>query len=276
MIKNNRVALLYDFDCTLSDGFMQENKLAKDLGFSSAIEFFLACDARFQDGDLDMCLGHLLGTIEFAKEKGIDITKEYLQSCGKNITFYKGVTEWFDKINAVGKKLGLEVEHYVISSGVREIIEGSAIADKFKRIYGCFYLYRDGKAIWPSQVANYTTKTQYIHRVRKGAIDNLASLIEVNKKMTEDEMLPFKNMIYLGDSQTDIPSFKTVKVGGGLSICVYDEKNEHTREVAQECFIEGRVNYFAPADYSENRELFQLIKNYLENIAGKEIEDTVE
>lgn len=273
-MNRNKVVLLYDFDCTLARGYMQEPKLAKDLGFDSALDFFIKCDTEFNKGDLDMCLGHMLGTIVFAKRQGFDITEEYLRSCGKGIDFYSGITEWFDKINAIGNKLGLDVEHYVISSGVKEIIDGSAIADKFKRIYGCSFHYDDeGRAIWPCQVANYTTKTQYIHRIRKGAIDNLASLIEVNKKMPESEMLPFRNMIYLGDSQTDIPSFKTVKVGGGLSICVYDEDNEKAREVAQECFIEGRVNYFAPADYTEDKQLFQLIKNYLENIAGVEIED---
>ena len=269
----NRVALFYDFDCTLSRGFMQEGKLSKDLGFNNALEFFKACDDRYADTDFDMCLCNMLGTLEFAREHGVKLTREYLRKCGENIDFYDGVTEWFDKINAVGKSLGLEVEHYIISSGLKEIVEGSKIADKFKRIYGCNYYYRDGEAIWPCQVANYTTKTQFIYRVRKGAIDNLGSLIEVNKKMADSDVMSFKNMIYLGDSQTDIPSFKTVKSGGGLSICVYDEDSVHAREVAQECFIEGRVNYFAPANYLENRELFQLIKNYLEHIAGKEIED---
>lgn len=274
-MNKNRVVLLYDFDCTLAKGYMQEGKLAKDLGFGDAFEFFKSCDVEFNTcGDLDMCLGHMLGTIVYAKRQGFDVTKEYLRECGRGVTFYTGIDEWFDKVNAVGKVLGLEIEHYIISSGIKEIIEGSKYADKFKRIYGCSFHYDEqGRAIWPCQVANYTTKTQYIHRIRKGAIDNLASLIEVNKKMAESEMLPFKNMIYLGDSQTDIPSFKTVKVGGGLSICVYDEENEHAREVAQECFIEGRVNYFAPADYREDKQLFQLIKNYLENIAGVELED---
>lgn len=269
----SRVALLYDFDLTLSKGFMQEYKLAHDLGFDNAIDFFRACDTTFVDNDIDMCLSSMLGVLEFAKDKGINVTREYLQSCGKDIEFFDGVAEWFDKINAVGKKLGLKVEHYIISSGMKEIIEGSAIADKFERIFACMYYYKDGLAIWPSQVSNYTIKTQFIHRIRKGAVDNLSSSTEVNKKMDDNDKMAFKNMIYLGDSQTDIPSFKTVKVGGGLSICVYDENNLHSREVAQECFIEGRVNYFAPANYTEDRELFQLIKNYLESIAGKELKD---
>lgn len=268
----SRVALLYDFDLTLSKGFMQEYKLAGDLGFDSAFDFFRACDNTFVDHDIDMCLSSMLGVIRFAKERGFDVTREYLQSCGKNIEFFDGVTEWFDKINAIGEKLGLKVEHYVISSGQKEIIEGSPIADKFKRIYACMYYYQDGVAVWPSQVTNYTTKTQFIHRIRKGAIDNLSSSVEVNKKMADEEKMSFRNMIYLGDSQTDIPSFKTVKVGGGLSICVYDERSAHSRDVAQECFIEGRVNFFTPANYTEEGELFHLIKNNLESIAGKELD----
>ncbi len=263
---------MYDFDCTLARGYMQDYGLAKDLGFESGIDFFKACDKEFNNEDLDICLGHMLGTIVFAKKHGLKITEEYLNSCGKGIQFYDGVLEWFDKVNDIGKKLGLTIEHYIVSSGIKEIIDGSLIADKCKRVFGCSFVYKDGEAIWPCQIANYTVKTQFIHRVRKGAINKLSSLIEINKKMSEDEMLSFKNMIYLGDSQTDIPSFKTVKEGGGLSICVYDEASASAREVAQECFIEGRVNYFAPANYTENREVYQLIKNYLESIAGKELD----
>ena len=153
-MNRNKVVLLYDFDCTLARGYMQEPKLAKDLGFDSALDFFIKCDTEFNKGDLDMCLGHMLGTIVFAKRQGFDITEEYLRSCGKGIDFYSGITEWFDKINAIGNKLGLDVEHYVISSGVKEIIDGSAIADKFKRIYGCSFHYDDeatGNELVPKQ-----------------------------------------------------------------------------------------------------------------------------
>ena len=152
--------------------------------------------------------------------------------------------------------------------------EGDTIDDymttygnNFKRIYANFYAYKEGVAFWPSQVVNYTSKTQYIYRVRKNVLDNLSELDKINEKMSVDEVLPFKNIIYLGDSETDIPSFKVVKNSGGLSICVYDKDSPKARKVAQKCFIEGRVNFFTAADYSEGSDLYNLIKDYIESIA---------
>ena len=262
-----RIALLYDFDYTLAKGYMQQYGIMQDMGYDDVYKFFDANEKLAIDTEMDMCLSLMCGIIEHAKIQGKSVTKEYLQSFGKDIVYYDGVKEWFDKINEIGRNLGYEIEHYIVSSGLKEIIEGSEIAHNFKRIYANFYAYKDGIAFWPSQVVNYTSKTQYIYRVRKNVLDNLSDLGKINEKMANDEVLPFKNIIYLGDSETDIPSFKVVKNSGGLSVCVYDKDSPKARKVAQKCFIEGRVNFFTSADYTEGSDLYHLIKDYIESIA---------
>lgn len=262
-----RIAILYDFDYTLSKGYMQEFGLMQQLGYDNINNFFKSCEEVLNDKDMDLCLSMMAGILFQAKEKGEVVTREYLQTLGKNVIYFKGVEEWFDKINNVGKSLGYEIEHYVVSSGMKEIIEGTTIAKHLKRIYSNFFAYKDGVAVWPSQVVNYSSKIQYIYRVRKNVLDNLSCLKEVNEKMPDSKVLPFKNIIYLGDSETDIPSFKVVKNSGGLSVCVYNEEDEKSRNTAEKCYIEGRVNEFKPANYLEGSELFELIKNYITNIA---------
>jgi len=265
-----RIALLYDFDNTLSKGFMQEFGLMQDQGYDDIIKYFKKCEEIFNNPDVDMCLSLMGGVLQMAKENNSKVTQEYLRSFGKDIQYYPGVEEWFEKINAIGRENGYEIEHYIISSGLKEIVEGSRIYHNLKRVYANFYCYdENGEAYWPCQVVNYTSKTQYIYRVRKNVLDSLGSLNEINAKMKDEDVLPFENIIYLGDSQTDIPSFKVVKNSGGLSICVYDPNISHTKEVAHKCFVEGRVNYFLPADYTEGSELYELIKSYILKIMKK-------
>ena len=266
-----RIALLYDFDYTLSKGFMQEFGLMQDHGYDDVFKYFKNCENIFANRDIDMCLSMMGGVLRMAKDKNRKVTREYLQSFGKDIRYYPGVENWFEKINAIGKSYGYEIEHYIISSGLKEIVEGSSIYPNLKRVYANFYCYDDnGEAYWPCQVVNYTSKTQYIFRVRKNALDDLSSLGKINAKMKDEELLPFENILYLGDSQTDIPSFKVVKNSGGVSICVYDPDNEETKAIAHKCFVEGRVNYYLPADYSEGSELYETIKSYIENIMQKD------
>ena len=261
-----RIAILYDFDYTLAKGYMHEYGLMQDFGYTSAKDFFVANEKLAIDTEMDMCLSLMCGILEHAKLQGKDVTREYFRNFGKDVKYYAGVEEWFAKINEIGKAHGYEVEHYIVSSGLKEVIEGTSIANNFKRIYANFYAYKDGIAFWPSQVVNYTSKTQYIYRVRKNVLDHLRELDKINEKMSDEDVLPFKNIIYMGDSETDIPSFKVVKNSGGLSVCVYDKANAKARKVAQKCFIEGRVNYFTPADYSEGSDLFNFIKDYIESI----------
>lgn len=264
-----RIALLYDFDYTLAPNYMHSYGLMQEFGFNDCKEFFKENDKLAIDPNMDMCLSLMCGILEQAKRDNKIVTKEFLNNCGKNIQYYEGVTEWFDKINKIGAKYGYVVEHFIISSGLKELLDGSSIAKHFKRIYANFYAYKNDEAFWPSQVVNYTSKTQYIYRVRKNILDDLGSVDKINEKMADEDCLPFENIIYLGDSETDIPSFTVIKNSGGLSICVYENNNPKARKTAQKCFIEGRVNYFTPADYREGSDLYNLIKDYIENICLK-------
>jgi len=267
---HKRIALLYDFDNTLARGYMQQYGFMQEFGYENVIDFFKTCEEVSLDKDMDQCLSFLCGVHELAEKHNKILTKDYLRKFGKDIQYFNGVEKWFDKINAIGSEYGYEIEHYIVSSGLREIIEGTTIAKHFKRIYANFFAYKNDIAFWPAQVVNYTSKTQYIYRVRKNLLDDLSKLDKINAKMAEDEVLPFKNIIYLGDSETDIPSFKVIKNSGGMSICVYDETDDKSKKTAQKCFIEGRVNYFTPADYTENGDLYSLIKNYVINIAKQQ------
>jgi len=264
-----RIAILYDFDYTLCKGYMQGFGLMQELGYDDIGKFFASCEHTLNDKNMDLCLSMMAGILFQAHEKGKKVTREYLQNFGKNIEYFPGVNEWFEKINKVGKDLGYEVEHYVVSSGMKEIIKGTTIAKYLKRIYANFFAYKDGEAVWPSQVVNYSSKIQYIYRVRKNVLDNLSCLKEVNEKMADEKVLPFENIIYLGDSETDIPSFKVVKNSGGLSVCVYNKDDNKSKKVAQKCFIEGRVNVYEEADYRENSNLYNLIKEYIIKVAQK-------
>ena len=261
-----RFAILYDFDYTLSKGFMHEYGLMQFFGHDNIYNFYDEINNCPNSEDMDQCLSLLYGILRKAKEKKLPVTKEFLMEFGKDIKFYPGVKDYFKKINKVGKDNGFEVEHFIISSGSKEIVEGSPIAKNFKRIYASNYCYdKKGIAYWPCQIVNYSTKIQFVYRVRKNVLDNLSSYDEVNQKKSKEEVLPFDHIIYIGDSQTDIPSFTVVKKYGGLSICVYDNDHRGSINVAKECYEQGRVNAYALADYREGGELFNLIKNYIES-----------
>jgi hypothetical protein len=268
-----RIAMLYDFDYTLANGFMQQFGLMQEFGYDNVIKYFQANDDVFDNRDIDMCLAMMGGVLACAKNSGIPVTKEFLRKHGQNVVYYPGVVdEWFEKINALGAKYGFEIEHYIISSGLKEIVEGSVIHKYLKRVYANSFCYNEkGEAFWPCQVVNYTSKTQYIYRVRKNALDDLRSLSQVNAKLKDEEQLSFKKILYFGDSQTDIPSFKVVKNNGGMSICVFDESNPESRQVALKCYEEGRVNFFVPADYREGSELYNLVSSYIENVMKEQI-----
>lgn len=264
-----RIAILYDFDYTLCKGYMQQFGLMQEMGYTEIYDFFKGCEMSLNDNNVDLCLSNMYGVLSASKENGKKVTREYLQSLGRNIKYFPGVEEWFEKINSIGKSLGYDIEHYVVSSGMKEIIEGTTIAKHLKRIYANFYAYKNGEAVWPGQVVNYSSKIQYIYRVRKNVLDNLSCLKEVNEKLPDDKVLPFENIIYLGDSETDIPSFKVVKNSGGLSVCVYNGGDKKSEDIANKCYIEGRVNEYVAADYTEDSELFTLIKNYITKVAQK-------
>ncbi|MGN1227760.1 MAG: haloacid dehalogenase-like hydrolase [Christensenellales bacterium] len=262
-----RVAFMYDFDFTLSCGYMFE--------FGFLDNFKQGSDDYWNDNvrlckkhNMDNNLGYMYLLLQLAKANNIKLTKEYIKSFGGDIGLYNGLDTWFDRINTYGEKLGLKVEHYIISSGLQELISGTKIAQKIKRIFATNFAYDDnGEAFWPAQVVNYTNKTQYIFRIKKNMIDNLYDQYEVNSYLEQDKKLPYTNMVYFGDGETDIPCMKLVKEKGGFSVCVYNAEKENCKVIAENILRDGRVNIIAKADYSEGSELDEAIKQVLSKIA---------
>ena len=259
------VAICYDFDKTLSPQDMQNFALIPKL--KCDIEsFWRASNEYSKKHGMDKILAYMRLIIDKAEENGVRITLSDFKELGRDIELFAGVESWFKRINAEAGKLGIEVEHYIISAGLKEIIEGTSIAENFTGIYASSFAYDScGRPVWPSQVVNYTSKTQYLFRISKNCLD-LSDEDAVNEFMPDEKRrIPFKNFIYIGDSETDIPAMNIIKRGGGTSIGVY---NPHTgnAERVKKLLKEQRIDYLMPADYSEGKELEELVKRVLKNI----------
>ena len=261
------IGILYDFDKTLCTTDMQEYAFIKNLGMTSD-EFWGAAADITDKHDVEKILAYMFVMIQKCKEKGIPLTEEYLKQCGEHVVLYRGVQTWFDRINEFGESLGVNIEHYIISSGTYEIIQGTPIAKYFKRIYACRYMYdENGEALWPSLAINYTLKTQYIYRISKGILDVTD---DYNLNRLQDESLrriAYRNMIYIGDGLTDIPCMKMVKEKGGKSIALYPSgKSAKVKPLVDD----ERINYVCVADYSQNSTLEKIVKLMIENMATLE------
>lgn len=256
------VAFIYDFDHTLSTTDMQNYSFIPSLNIEPK-EFWEGANKLTKKEHMDSLLAYMYLMIEESKKRGLPITRKTFVDLGKAIQFFPGVTDWFSRINEYGKSKGVEVQHYVISSGNKEIIEGSSIYKFFKKVFACEYLYDDkDQAIWPKSVINYTTKTQFIYRINKGVLD-LSENDKVNSSMAdEDKPVPFQNMIYIADGLTDVPCMKLVSGNGGTAIAVYDKN----KKPAQKLFNDGRVNFMCEADYSENSTLDKIAKLLIDKI----------
>lgn len=265
-VRSVPLALIYDFDGTLAPGNMQERQFIPDIGMTAA-EFWTEVDALAQQQHADGILTYMFVMLEKARAAGRPVRREDLVAKSHETQFFPGVEDWFARIDGYGREKGVCVEHFVISSGNSEIIEGTSIADRFTRIYASKFLYDgDGFAVWPAVAINFTTKTQYLFRINKGAHDLDDSSI-INKFVPQEERpIPFQNMIYIGDGETDVPCFRLVKDLGGLSIAVY--ANGAHRE-AEQYRREGRVNAVAPAVYTEGSELDCAVKSYIDLVAAR-------
>ena len=261
MRKIPTIALMYDFDKTLCDQDMQNYSFIPNLNMTSD-EFWNETENFSKKNYMEGILAYMFYMMHKCKEKGVPFTKEYLHSMGKNVNFYKGVQNWFQRINAYGESLGVKIEHYIISSGIKEIIEGSDIKDEFKKIFACqYYFDEEGNAIWPKIAINYTQKTQYIFRISKAAYDETDNR-KVNDKMS-DRVIPYQNMIYIGDGLTDVPCMTFLKKQGGISIAIYPKGK---KDKVVNLLLDNRVNYICSADYQEGSELDSLIKLILQDI----------
>ncbi len=261
------VAICYDFDKTLSPDNMQAQGYLQAIHYENQDEFWKETMDLARTHDMDSNLAWMYLMLKGARGKEI-FRREMLARYGAMVELYDGVADWFDRIDSYGEKRGITVEHYIISSGLREMIEGTCIADKFKRIYASSFYYDEaGVAIWPAQVVNFTDKTQYLFRISKGVLD--VNDPAVNDYFApEDIRVPFANMVYIGDSETDIPCMKLVNSYNGYSVGVYDPKTGDKRRVLK-LLEENRIGYYAPADYTEGSEIDQLIKSVIDRVSEK-------
>lgn len=260
------VAILYDFDATLATSDMQNFSFIPSLGLTPE-EFWGKTKEFSEKTGCEKTLGYIYTMIAECKKRGIKMTRSFLREQGKGIKFWPGVDTWFERINKFGEENGVEVEHYLVSSGNKEIVEGCSIYKYFKMVYGCEFIFDENdEPIWPKLVINYTQKTQYFYRVSKGAFD-INDDVGVNEK-NRNRRVPYSNIVYIGDGLTDIPAMILAKNNGGHSIAVYPEGREG--KVVDDLYHDGRVNYVAPADYREGKELDEIMRLIIKGISINE------
>ncbi len=258
-----KFAICYDFDKTLTPTDMQAQGFVQTVGMD-AQEFWKIVDDFSISENVELNHTYMFMMLRYAKQKGVTITRSFLNDLGANIKFFNGVESWFERINAIGKSMGVEVHHFVISSGNREIIEGTSIAKYFEKIYASEYLYEDGIAVWPAHVVSYTNKTQFLFRISKGIF--LETDDSVNDYMPfENFNIPFSNFLYIGDSDTDIPCMALLHQYGGYAIGVYDP-DVSGRGKAERLLREKRVESITAADYKEGGTMETLVKKILSKI----------
>jgi 2-hydroxy-3-keto-5-methylthiopentenyl-1-phosphate phosphatase len=254
---------MYDFDKTLCTKDMQNYRFIPSLGMQVSDFWDYTNEVQLNE-HMDSVLAYMYAAIKLAKERNIPLKRESLEENGKGIEFFKGVEDWFKRINKFGEENGVIIEHYVISSGMKEIIDGTVISGEFKNIFACEYLYDDeGIAVWPKTAVNYTNKTQFVYRINKGVLD-VSNDNDLNRSMPDDsKRIPFTNMIYIGDGLSDVPCMKMMKSYGGKAIAVYQKLDDKVKELLRK----DRVDYIYPADYSEGKGLDCTIKDIIRKMA---------
>ena len=258
------VAFLYDFDKTLCTTDMQDYAFIPSLGMTPK-EFWAVANGFGRANRMDGILAYMYTMIQEAERKNLPFTREDLVEKGRSIVLFPGVQDWFRRVNTFGAEQGVQVEHYIISSGLREIIEGSSISGEFKEIYASeFYYDEAGRPVWPKLAVNFTAKTQFVYRINKGVLD-VSDDKTLNDSMPDDsKRVPFTNMVYVGDGLSDVPCMKMMRAYGGQAIAVYQESN---RMGVEDLLAKGRVDFIFPADYSEGTALDLTVKNIIRKMA---------
>lgn len=277
MAKPLKTALIYDFDGTLARGNMQEVTFIPSVGMGIG-DFWGEADRLTRESDGDNILMYMQLMLQRARENGEPITKKMLREHGQDVKLFDGLKTdltgpgWFERIDAFGREYGLEIEHYIVSAGLEEMIDGCPIRDAFRHVFASKFVYdRDGVAIWPAVGVNYTTKTQYLFRINKGVLNHYEH--ERINRFTPDDVrpVPFDRMIFLGDGDTDVPTMKMMHTKGGFSIAVYDPRNsKRDQDKIYGLISEDRVNFVAAADYREGSPLDLIVKGLIGRIAINE------
>lgn len=269
------LAVCYDFDKTLSPDDMQAQGYIQAVYDGDIPSFWKETDELAEANEMDSNLAYMYKMVNEARGR-ILLTKKSLEAYGSEVKLFPGVEEWFERIRAYGAAHGVIVEHYIISSGLKEMIEGTSVAKAgaFEKIYASSFMFDDkGVPIWPAQAINYTNKTQFLFRIEKGVLDVNDS--GVNDYFPPEKLrVPFRNMVYIGDSDTDIPCMKLVNSNGGHSIGVYNNDTLDKTKVYK-MLHDKRIKYFAPADYTEGSKLDILVKSIIDRTAANEVLENI-
>ena len=265
-----KTAIIYDFDGTLARGNMQEVSFIPSIGMDIG-DFWAEAEALTKAADGDGILMYMQLMMRHARKNGQPITRQTLHDQGREVALFEGLKDlsWFDRMNAFGARYGLEIEHYIISAGLEEMIEGTPIRPALTHVFASHYVYdENGQAAWPAVGVNYTTKTQYLFRINKG-VNNHWENERINHFIPDEERrIPFDRMIFLGDGDTDVPTMKMMHTKGGFSIAVYDPRsNERDQKKVYSLISEDRVNFVAAADYTEGSALDLIVKGLVGRIA---------
>ncbi|MCD7969883.1 MAG: haloacid dehalogenase-like hydrolase [Alistipes sp.] len=268
MERDVTVAMIYDFDGTLSPGNMQEYDFIPTVGLSNR-EFWVESNELAEEQDADPILAYMYKMLHEARASGLSLRRDAFVASGSKITLYDGVKEWFGRVNSYAARYGITVHHYINSSGLKEMIEGTPIAHEFRKIYACSFLYDvDGVAYWPAVAVNYTNKTQFIFKINKG-VESVYDSKEVNRYIPENQRpVQFRHMIYFGDGTTDIPCMRLVKAQGGHSIAVYNPASKANKAASEKLLRDNRVSYVCEADYTDDSHIDTVVKTIIDKIAA--------
>ena len=266
MARKPIIALIYDFDGTLSPGNMQEFGFIQAIG-QTPEEFWSKSDGIAKGQDASNILAYMKLMFDEARRNGIKLTREDFHRYGADIKLFEGVREWFRNVNDYGRRHGVIIEHYINSSGLKEIIEGSPIAREFRHIFAGSFIYDDnGEAEWPGIAVDYTAKTQFLFKIQKGIFSSRDAK-KVNESMAdENKRIPFPHMIYFGDGETDVPSMKIVNMFGGNAIAVFNPEDPRKRGVARKLLRQGHVNFITPASYTRESRTFRVVCAIIDKI----------
>ncbi len=263
----NTIALVYDFDGTLSPQPMQEYTVLPKIGVQPAA-FWAMVNAEARETESDPMLVYMRHIIEALERERVDVKREDFAAMASAIEYFPGVATWFARMNAYVKKRSraqVKLAHYLISAGQKEILDGVSIRRHFKRIYASEYHFNHhGVATFPKLLVTDTLKTQFLFRINKG----LEKVTEsINEHMPEAERaIPFANMIYVGDGMTDVPSMALTKKSGGHTVAVYDPKRESQRATCVKLLDAGRADFIAEADYRKSSKLSRRVELLLDAI----------